>query len=130
MQLPVRTVYFIFGWIFFSAGFLGVFLPVLPTTPFMLLALWMFSQSSERFHNWLYEHRVFGPPLQRWFEHRVVPPIAKLMSISMMALSFAYVLTYTAVPWWGDLIIGSIMLATAWYILSKPSYAPEYTDSK
>ena len=58
------------GWTFFALGLLGTVLPLVPTTPFMLLALWAFSVGSERFHRWLYHHPVFGPPLRRWSEER------------------------------------------------------------
>ena len=120
-----KPVYFIFGWVFVGAGIIGIFLPVLPTTPFMILALWMFSKSSVRFHNWLYSHRLFGPPLQKWADYRVVPPVAKMASASMMSLSYLYIIFYTDIPWWGNIMIGALMLYTAWYILSKPSYVPE-----
>ncbi|MDH5570365.1 MAG: YbaN family protein [Gammaproteobacteria bacterium] len=122
---PFKTVYFIFGWLFLGAGVIGVFLPVLPTTPFMILALWMFSKSSVRFHNWLYSHRIFGPPLQKWFEYRVVPPVAKVASVGMMSLSYFYIVVYTNMPWWGNMMIGTVMLYTVWYILRKPSCVPE-----
>jgi uncharacterized membrane protein YbaN (DUF454 family) len=65
------------GWTFFGIGLVGTLLPLVPTTPFMLLALWAFSIGSERFHRWLYHHPVFGPPLQRWQRDRVIPLWAK-----------------------------------------------------
>ena len=69
----MRPLLFVLGCLFFVTGFVGVFVPVLPTTPLMLLALWCFARSSNRFHDWLYTHRVFGPPLQQYRRHRVIP---------------------------------------------------------
>jgi len=128
MTYTVRALYCSLGWLFFLTGLIGAFLPVLPTTPFMILALWMFSKSSERFHRWLYHHRIFGPSLQKWQQHRVIPTKAKLASISMMSLSFVYMLIYSPVSWQMDVLIGLFMLTGAWYVLSKPSRPPEGID--
>ena len=54
-----RPIYLVLGWVFFSLGAVGVVLPLLPTTPFMVLALWAFSRGSVRFEQWLYHHPVF-----------------------------------------------------------------------
>ena len=121
---PLKPVFFTLGWVFVGTGIVGIFLPVLPTTPFMLLALWMFSRSSDRFHNWLYSHPLFGPPLQRWHEHRVIPPMAKLASVSMMVLSFIYMAIWTVLPAWALLPIGLLFLYGGWFVLSKPSRIP------
>lgn len=117
----MRWAYFFSGWLFFLLGAIGVLLPVLPTTPFMLLALWCFSNSSERFHQWLYHHRLFGPSLQAWHKHRVIPLAAKIMSVSIMILSFSYLLFFRqlAIEWL--LITAALMLYGAWFILTKPS---------
>ena len=124
-NIPLRSVYIALGWVFVGTGFVGAFLPVLPTTPFMILALWMFSKSSARFHDWLYHHPVFGPSLQRWHQHRVVPPMAKLASVSMMSISFTYLVFWSTVPQWGVILSGGLMAYAAWFILSKPSRAPD-----
>ncbi|MGD8483728.1 MAG: YbaN family protein [Thioalkalispiraceae bacterium] len=124
MQRVFKSCYFALGWLFFGTGLVGAFLPVLPTTPFMLLALWMFAKSSQRFHHWLYHHPLFGCPLQQWHTHRVIPLKAKLASVTMMSLSFIYMLFYSPVPWWMDILIGLFMLYGAWFVLSKPSKAP------
>ena len=120
-----RTLYFILGWLFFGIGGIGAFLPVLPTTPFMLLSLWAFSRSSQRFHDWLYHHRFFGPPLQHWKQDKVIPLAAKVMSITMMLLSCSYLLFFSSIH---DAIKAAAllpMLYGMYFILSKPSIKPD-----
>ena len=125
-----KPLYFTMGWIFFGTGVVGAFLPVLPTTPFMILALWMFSKSSDRFHRWLYHHRIFGPALRHWEDHRVIPLPIKFASVSMMSVSFSLMLIYSPMPWWSHALVGGLMLYGAWFVLSKPSRAPqEDTDT-
>ncbi len=123
--LPLKTLYFILGWVFVGTGVIGAFLPVLPTTPFMILALWMFSRSSVRFHHWLYTHPLFGPSLQKWQRYRVIPPLAKTAAVSMMTMSFVYLLVWSTVPAWGVALAGLFMASAAWFVLSKPSREPE-----
>lgn len=120
-----RWAYFLVGWLFFGLGVLGVFLPVLPTTPFMLLALWCFSQSSARFHHWLYHHRLFGPALQRWRDGRVIPLKAKVIALSTMAASLSYVTIFRHPPWYLLAIMASTMGYGAWFILRCPSQPPQ-----
>ena len=121
----MRILYFTLGWLFFALGIIGVVLPVLPTTPFMLLALWAFSRSSERFYNWLYNHKFFGPPLQMWEQYRVIPFAAKVMSISFMSISFIYMVFFSPVGIILKLGIAAFMLYGAWFILTKPSNPPK-----
>jgi len=106
-------------------GVLGVVLPVLPTTPFMIVALWCFARSSERFHKWLYEHPLLGPPLQRWVHHRVIPPIAKVIAVGAMITSTIYVVAYLDVPLYMLIALGVLFVYAALYILTKPSHVVE-----
>ncbi len=119
-----RWIYFAIAWLFFGLGVVGAFLPILPTTPFMIIALWAFSKSSERFQGWLYNHRIFGPPLQRWHEHRVIPAPAKMASIGAMTASLAYLILFTATPLPVLIAAAGLMAFGAWYILTKPSQVP------
>ena len=121
----MKIIFIILGWFFVLLGVIGIFLPVMPTTIFMILALAAFAESSPRFHDWLYHHALFGPPLQQWKKYRVIPPVAKIMSVTMMTGSLLYVSLFTAIPNYIDLIIGIGFALIAWFILSKPSYPPE-----
>ena len=115
-----RWTFFAVGWVFFALGVIGALLPALPTTPFMLLALWCFSRSSKRFHDWLYHHRIFGPRLQDWHEHRVIPLPVKLVAWGSMTASTAF-MVYRKVPWWAIAAAVSIMLGGAIFIARCPS---------
>ena len=125
MKCTMRIIFFTLGWIFFGLGLVGAFLPVLPTTPFMILALFMFAKSSERFHYWLYHHRVFGSHLQLWHKYRIIPVKAKIMSVSMMSLSLLYIIFFTPLPMWLMIVTGLSMGSGAWFVLTKPSRIPD-----
>jgi len=126
----MKALYCGLGWLFFTIGLVGVLLPVLPTTVFMILALWMFSRGSDRFHHWLYRHRVFGPSLQLWQQYRIIPVKAKIAAVTMMSLSLGYLLLTTRIAWWSYALIGALMLYGAWYVLSKPSSIPAETETE
>lgn len=121
----MRPLFFILGWFFFVLGVVGAFLPVLPTTPIMLLALWCFARSSDRFHDWLYTHRFFGPPLQQWQEYRVIPLAAKCTALLCMAASLIYLFVFLDAAIWAKVLMCTSMALGAGYILTKPSLPPE-----
>lgn len=116
-----RALLIALGWTCFGLGVLGLVLPVVPTTPFMLVALWAFSASSERFHDWLYHHRVFGPPLQRWRRERALPAWVKAVALGSMAASLAWLVLGVRPSWYVVLVSAAIMLAGAAFILRIPS---------
>lgn len=113
------------GWTCFVLGVIGAVLPLVPTTPFMLVALWAFSSSSERFHRWLYHHRVFGPPLQRWQRERALPLWVKLVAAGSMAASLAYATFALTVPGYALAAMAAVMLAGLVFIARLPSRARE-----
>jgi uncharacterized membrane protein YbaN (DUF454 family) len=128
---PVRRYLLLgLGWFAVALGMIGVFLPVFPTTPFLLVALWLFSRSSDKFHGWLYHHRIFGPPLKSWERYRVVPWPAKLFAIGAMALSLSMVILFTEVPRWAITIIAAGMAAVAVFLLLCPSRIPSDAAEK
>lgn len=120
-QKTKRLLYLTFGWIMFTLGFVGAFLPVLPTTPFMILALWGFSNGSETIHNWLYNHPRFGPALQDWEQYRMIPVKAKITAVTMMTISASYLIFFSDLPNFAIILAIGLMTYGAIYVLTKPS---------
>ncbi len=83
----MRALWVSLGATFVLLGFIGIFLPVLPTTPFILLAAACFARGSQRFHQWLLSHPRFGPLVHDWQAHRSIPLRAKCLALGMMWLS-------------------------------------------
>lgn len=74
----------ILGWLFISLGVIGIFLPLLPTTIFFILAAWCFSKSSDKFYNWLINHPRFGKFVRNYYDKRGMPARSKIIAITMM----------------------------------------------
>ena len=85
-----KTLFMFLGFLFILLGIVGVFLPLLPTTPFIILAAYFFSQSSEKYHQWLLANKVFGPILYNWENSRCIPAFAKKLSFGMIAIFGSY----------------------------------------
>lgn len=81
---PVRVVLLVLGFLFVGLAALGVVLPLLPTTPFLLLAAACFARSSARFYRALLGNRIFGPLIRDWREHGAIPRRAKILAITVM----------------------------------------------
>lgn len=115
-----RLIYLVLGYGFVALGFVGVALPVLPTTPFLILAVGCFARSSPRLEAWLLGHPRFGPLLGHWREHGAIPRRAKLAAYGGMALGFA-VFFYTSRPGWPlALAVAALMGVGAAYVASRP----------
>jgi uncharacterized membrane protein YbaN (DUF454 family) len=121
---PIRQITLAAGFVCLGLGVAGLFLPVMPTTVFLLLALWCFSRSSERLQRWLYDHPRLGQGLRQWHRHRVIPPRAKAAALAMMAGSFLVTAYLNEGNWLVPEIVGAVMLAVAVFILRCPSRAP------
>ncbi len=119
-----RFIFLVMGLFFVGLGIVGIFLPILPTTPFMIIALGCFARGSQTLHDWLYNHRLFGPSLQTWDEHRVIPPIAKIFAVAAMGISFFFMVTMTEAPFVSIMCAAVTIAYGAWYVLSKPSIPP------
>ena len=83
-QRLLRVMWVTLGALSLLLGIIGIFLPVLPTTPFVLLAAACFARGSERFHGWLLEHPRFGPLVSDWQRHHSIPLRAKCLALVMM----------------------------------------------
>lgn len=84
----MRYLWITLGLLSVMLGTAGVVLPLLPTTPFMLLAAACFAKSSPWLHDWLLKHRQFGPAIRDWRDHRAISPKAKRMALTAMTAAF------------------------------------------
>jgi hypothetical protein len=95
-------------------------LPLLPTTPFALLAAWCFAQSSERLHDWLVGHDVFGPLIRNWRENGAIAPRAKVVATAMIVAAIALSVAL-GLPGWVLAVQAAVLSAVLVFIHSRPS---------
>ncbi|MEQ9489864.1 MAG: YbaN family protein [Alphaproteobacteria bacterium] len=122
--IAMRWLFAGLGVFFVVLAFVGIFLPALPTTPFLIIAAFLFAKSSPRMHRWLYDHKAFGPLLRDWAAYRVIPAWAKVMAIGCMLASLTYLSLFSTAPVWATGCAGAVMVIGAVYILTKPSTRP------
>ena len=109
-----RAVYLGLALLFLVLGIVGAFLPVLPTTPFILLSAWAAARSSPRLLGWLENHTAFGPMIRDWRLGGVVSRRAKWIATLMMAASALYLLWAVSSRWAVGLAVGSMALVLTW----------------
>jgi uncharacterized protein len=114
----IRSLYLTAGFIALILGVVGIVLPVLPTTPFVLLAAACFARSSKNFHDKLLTNRVTGPIIREWMEHRSIPRKVKRWVYLLLMLSLgSSVLMMSSVWHQGMLVLlGVILIAFVWRI--------------
>lgn len=118
---PIRILLILVGWIALGLGILGAFLPILPTTPFVLLAAACFSRSSERLHRWLLSRPGLGPLVVDWEMHGVVRPRVKAVASVTIILVFGTSAALVPLALWHRLLLIGLGAAVLSYILSRPS---------
>lgn len=116
MKRIARWIWLLAGTLSVVFGVIGAFLPVLPTTPFMILAAYCFARSSPRAHAWLLNNPYFGRQVRDYYAGKGIPVRTKLIAVSMVTLSWAYVLM-TADEFWIKVIMTIIWLAVSGYLL-------------
>ncbi|MEF9943734.1 MAG: YbaN family protein [Burkholderiaceae bacterium] len=112
------------GWLCVALGLLGVFLPLLPTTPFLLLAAACFARSSPRFHAWLLANRTFGPVIYQWEAKRTIPKKTKLIAIAMMLVMLSTSIVFFVRPLGLKLLLAALGLGLAVWMWRIPSERP------
>jgi hypothetical protein len=114
-----RALYFAAGLGLTGLGIIGLILPVMPGTVFLILAAAAFARSSPRFERWLLDHPRLGPGVRLWREKQGIPRRAKRLAIGMMALSLV-LLVFVGVPWWAVTLTTIVMGAAAAFIATRP----------
>jgi uncharacterized membrane protein YbaN (DUF454 family) len=116
-----RFAWLCLGLVLVAIGFVGVFVPLLPTTDFLILALPCFARSSPRLELWLLRHPRFGPPLIAWRERGTVPRHAKVASCAGMAIGFALFCWAVRPQPLVALGVAAVLAGCAAWILRRPS---------
>lgn len=117
----VRWLWIIAGSISLALGIIGIFLPLLPTTPFLLLTAACYARGSERLHNWLLNNKLFGKYIRNYREGKGIPARSKVLALPLLWLTIGFSIFYV-IP---ILIVQIILLAIATlvsiYIISLPT---------
>lgn len=119
-----RHFYLLGGHLSLLLGIAGAFLPVLPTTPFLLLSAFLYSKSSPRIHQWLITHPIIGKPIREWEESGVIRLWAKILATVM--ISFVIILKFQKlqIPDWLKILFSIILIFVLIFIWTRPSKAP------
>ena len=116
----VRLAYLVAGFTLLALGIIGAFLPLMPTTIFVILAAGCFARSSKRVETWLLANRRFGPMILAWRAERAIPRRGKVMAGIGMVVGFALFLIGARPDLPLALFVLAVFVACAWYVLSRP----------
>ena len=115
----MRIFLIIVGCVSLALGILGIFLPMLPTTPFLLLSAAAWVKASPSLYEWLLNHKLFGKYIRNYREHRAIPLRVKIISVLFVWLTIGYCI-FAVVDewWWAQLLMALLATAISWHILS------------
>lgn len=120
-EMSKRLILLLLGHFFVFIGIIGVFLPLLPTTPFLILAAACYSRSSQKFETWLYHHPRLGPPLRAWRDEGIISLKAKFLAVTCILLSGGATWIFTEVPQFGKWGMTLCLAGAIFFITTRPS---------
>jgi len=115
-----RYLYLALGFICVGLGFVGIFVPGLPTTIFVLVAAWAFSRSSERFERWLLEHPIFGSLIQNWRKYHGISIRSKITAIGLIVPTIGATILLTNFPILVDIGFVSFGIVLCAFLATRP----------
>lgn len=117
----MRWVVLVVGGLAFVTGVAGIFLPLLPATPLLILAAACFARAHRPFHEWMLRHRWIGPMLHEWYVHRSLPYRTKILAIATMLMSFGLSISFFVRPAWLKVLLALVALGLAVWLYRIPS---------
>ena len=117
----VRGLILLVGGLAFASGVAGIFLPLLPATPLLILAAACFARAHRPFHDWMLRHRWIGPMLHDWYVHRSLPYGTKWLAIVTMLMSFGLSIALFVRPAWLQGVLALVAIALAFWLYRIPS---------
>lgn len=125
-----KTLLIISGTFCVALGVLGIFLPVLPTTSFLLLAAFCYARSSERFYRWLMVNRWFGGYISNYREGRGISRKQKIFNLLLLWLSIGYSAIFVVSRWWVKLILLGIAVGVTFHLIRIKTFKPEVRNPR
>jgi uncharacterized protein len=122
LTAPARWPYAVLAYVCVTLALIGVVVPGLPTTPFLLLAAWAANRGSRRLHDWLEHHPRFGPALADWREQRAVATRAKVLAVGFLSVSWAIML-WRGTPLWLLVPLAALFIGVAAFVVTRPAPA-------
>lgn len=117
---PLKRIFWLgLAWISLGLGVAGALLPLLPTTPFLLLCAWSATKGSPRLALWLNEHPRFGPLLHAWRSEGAIPLSAKVTALGLMVLSWV-TLFWLGAGWTLLAMLGLLFVAVGYWLATRP----------
>lgn len=121
LEKSKRLFFRVCGFIFLLIGLIGIVVPLLPTTPFLILAAFCFDRGSPYFHSWLLNHPWFGPPVKDWQQHRAIKTKYKILASAMMGISLFFIATNERIPAIGKMTALAFIFVVSFYIWTRKS---------
>ena len=117
------------GSVAFGLGLVGIFIPLLPTTPFLLLAAGCWMRSSPRLHDWLLHHRWFGDYVRNYVEYRAVRPRARAVTLVLLWGVIGATAVLAVESWWVRALLGVVALGVTFHLLQLKTLRPDMQPS-
>ena len=131
MRMKIKSrIYLFLGWVSFLLGVIGAFLPVMPTTPFLLLSSYFFSRGSTKVHQWLLNLKFFGPQIKNWENHKIITVKAKINAVVLIILSIGFFLYTSTRPLELKVFVFVIAFSVILFILSRSSKKDSANEHK
>lgn len=130
MKGVVKILLIVIGSISVLLGIAGIFLPLLPTTPFLLLAAFCYSRSSDRFYHWLITNRWFGEYISNYRAGLGIALKQKIVALSLLWLTMSYSIWFVVSQWWVQLLLLGIAVAVTIHLVRMKTFRPEQQETE
>ena len=114
----MKVMFIITGSTCLVLGIIGIFVPLLPTTPLLLLSAAAYLRGSERLYNWLINHKYLGTYICNFRKYKAIPLQAKILSVSLLWCTISYSIMFMSLSVWVKILLGCIAIGVTWHILS------------
>lgn len=125
VQHITKPILYVLAWTSFVLGVIGAFLPVLPTTPFMILSAFLFSKSSPRMHSWLTSLPYFGNAIIEWESNKVIRPKAKVTAIIVLWIVMGASMVFAPIHYGLKIMLACIGISVSVFIATRKSHAKD-----